>query len=321
MSLDYNTVTLRVPRSRFSGDLVGSGYVWDYDSNYTMNNKLGCSYIQVDNKVLTQEEINNINNIEYKPDWDSNTMALFQFGGDLYGGNISSVASTGRGASKLVLNDNITNWIIYKRKRNDLTLTYVTTVPVNTLSIVDFNVLNDEEYEYLVFAETDTKILTSFKSSHIKTCWDAWSLIDLGEESEQKNLYYVDTNNIWLFNTNLQSGSLTQNIDKNIVDNFTQFPKIITGKKNYTTGKLNAFLSNVQPRTGIYKDTVTMMEAFKAMIVNGHPKLLKDRKGNGWVVDVTENSFEIIDKSEQQIVKVDFSFVQLNDSNEINAIS
>ena len=43
-------------------------------------------------------------------------MALFQFGGDLYGGNISSVASTGRGASKLVLNDNITNWIIYKRK-------------------------------------------------------------------------------------------------------------------------------------------------------------------------------------------------------------
>ena len=116
----------------------------------------------------------------------------------------------------------------------------------------------------------------------------------------------------------LTSSGFDQNIDKYIVENFTQFPKISSGKKNYLSSSITAFLNNI--KDGRYVDTVEQYNRFVDFIAQPTPKLLRDRKGNGWVVSTMGNTMRYIDESVEQITQVSFNFVQLNDIQSVNVI-
>ncbi len=122
--------------------------------------------------------------------------------------------------------------------------------------------------------------------------------------SDTANLYYADTSNVWLFDTNLTSGDMEQNLAVYTNDNFTQFPKVSLGKRNYLTGTIDCFINNFDTTAGKYSDSVAMSNAFKAFINNGELKLLRDRKGSGWIVQTTSNKFTHIDESAEQITKI-----------------
>lgn len=265
-------------------------------------------YLWIKDYIAQQSEIDNINTYTYAPIWDSNTMLLATFDKDINAGNIIS------------LTDNVLYWQIYKRKPNDTSLKFVAKIPASQYKVVDFNVLNGDEYQYTIFAETENYISAPLEQlGFVKASWWNWSLIGL-QESDTNGLYYVDNENIWLFDTMLTSNGFDQNIDKYIMENFTQFPKISSGKKNYLSSSITAFLSNVDPKTGKYVDTVEQYNKFIDFIAKPTPKLLRDRKGNGWVVSTTGNSLQYIDESSEQITRVSFNFVQLNDINSVNVI-
>lgn len=265
-------------------------------------------YLWIKGYIAQQSEINNIDTYTYAPIWDSNTILLATFDKDINAGNIIS------------LTDNVLYWQIYKRKPNDASLKFVAKIPASQYKVVDFNVLNGDEYQYTIFAETENYISAPLEQlGFVKASWWNWSLIGL-QESDANGLYYVDNENIWLFDTMLTSNGFDQNIDKYIMENFTQFPKISSGKKNYLSSSITAFLSNVAPKTGKYIDTVEQYNKFIDFIAKPTPKLLRDRKGNGWVVSTTGNSLQYIDESSEQITRVSFNFVQLNDISSVNVI-
>lgn len=265
-------------------------------------------YLWIKDYIAQQSEIDNIDTYTYAPIWDSSTMLLATFDKDINAGNIIS------------LTDNVLYWQIYKRKPNDTSLKFVAKIPASQYKVVDFNVLNDDEYQYTIFAETENYISAPLEQlGFVKASWWNWSLIGL-QESDANGLYYVDNENIWLFDTMLTSNGFDQNIDKYIMENFTQFPKISSGKKNYLSSSITAFLSNVDPKTGKYIDTVEQYNKFIDFIAKPTPKLLRDRKGNGWVVSTTGNSLQYIDESSEQITRVSFNFVQLNDISSVNVI-
>lgn len=266
-------------------------------------------YVWVRNKVDDEQKINEVDDYNYAPKWDSNTMLLATFDENINGGNVASVT------------DDVLYWQIYKRKPSDRALTFVTKVPAQRYELLDFNVLNNEEYQYTIFAETKNYISAPLEQvGRTKVSWWNWSLVGL-EETDTTGLYYSDNDNIWLFDTMITSNGFDQNIDKYITENFTRFPKVSSSKKNYLSSSITAFLSNVDPKTGKYVDTVEQYNKFIDFIAQPTPKLLRDRKGNGWVVSTTGNSLQYIDESSEQITRVSFNFVQLDDVANVNVIN
>ena len=264
-------------------------------------------YIWVRNKVDSQSEINQTLGYTYEPKWDANTFLLALFNNTLNGGNVTSVG------------DKILYWQVYKRKRGEATLRFLARVPASQYALYDFNAVNNAEYQYILFAETAEYISAPLQQDgYTVTSWWNWSLTKLAKSETNDKIYYADSKNVWLFDTEVQSSVLQQNLDKATIENFTQFPKISTGKKNYLTGSISAFLSN--PHNARYEDTIEQYNAFTDFIAAESPKLLKDRKGNGWIVDTTSNQMQYNDVTAEQITTVNFDFVQLDDLDDLNII-
>jgi hypothetical protein len=263
-------------------------------------------YVWIKNYVAEQSEIDTVSAYTYSPQWDDTTLMLAPFNSDINGGNVVG------------LSDNVIAWQIYKRKPDDSVFTFVAKVPAAQYKVSDFNVLNNDEYQYTIFAETENYISAPLEQKDfVKASWWNWSIVGLND-SGINGLYYADSDNIWLFDTMLTSSGFDQNIDKYIVENFTQFPKISSGKKNYLSSSITAFLNNI--KDGRYVDTVEQYNRFVDFIAQPTPKLLRDRKGNGWVVSTMGNNMRYIDESVEQITQVSFNFVQLNDIQSVNVI-
>lgn len=263
-------------------------------------------YVWIKNYVADQSEIGTVSAYTYSPQWDDTTLMLAPFNSDINGGNVVG------------LSDNVIAWQIYKRKPDDSVFTFVAKVPAAQYKVSDFNVLNNDEYQYTIFAETENYISAPLEQKDfVKASWWNWSIVGLND-SGTNGLYYADSDNIWLFDTMLTSSGFDQNIDKYIVENFTQFPKISSGKKNYLSSSITAFLNNI--KDGRYVDTVEQYNRFVDFIAQPTPKLLRDRKGNGWVVSTMGNNMRYIDESVEQITQVSFNFVQLNDIQSVNVI-
>lgn len=263
-------------------------------------------YVWIKNYVAEQSEIDTVSAYTYSPQWDDTTLMLAPFNSDINGGNVVG------------LSDNVIAWQIYKRKPDDSVFTFVAKVPAAQYKVSDFNVLNNDEYQYTIFAETENYISAPLEQKDfVKASWWNWSIVGLND-SGTDGLYYADSDNIWLFDTMLTSSGFDQNIDKYIVENFTQFPKISSGKKNYLSSSITAFLNNI--KDGRYVDTVEQYNRFVDFIAQPTPKLLRDRKGNGWVVSTMGNNMRYIDESVEQITQVSFNFVQLNDIQSVNVI-
>lgn len=263
-------------------------------------------YVWVTNVTETQNFIDSTTGANYVPSWTDDTVLLASFNNNINGGDITFSG------------ESITNWLIYKQEDGNTTLTYVATVPSTQTSIIDYNVKNNTNYRYQVFAETPSFLSQPLiTSDYAVPNWWNWSLIGL-ETTNTNNFYYVDTNNVWLFDTELTSDALTQNVDRNTFENFTQFPKITISAKNYISGGITACINN--PNNNVYSDTVKMENDFNTFINNGEIKLLRDRKGNGWVVETMSNEFTTTDKSVEQIIQISFKFTQIGNSDDISAI-
>lgn len=263
-------------------------------------------YVWVTNVTETQGFIDATTGATYVPAWTDDTVLLASFNNNINGGDITFSG------------ESITNWLIYKKEDGNNTLTYVATVPSTQTSIIDYNVKNNTGYSYQVFAETPSFLSQPLITSEsVTTSWWNWSLVGL-ETTSTDNFYYVDTDNVWKFDTELSSEALVQNVDRNTFEGFTKYPKVTKSDKNYITGGITALISN--PVNGVYSDTVAMKNNFRDFVNNGEIKLLRDRKGSAWLVETMSNEFQLTDKSAEQITQLTFKFTQIGDSDEISAV-
>lgn len=265
-------------------------------------------YLWIKNNVDTQATIDSTSNYYYSPVWEGETILLAPFTENINGGNIVS------------LSDEVVYWQIYRTTPDSNVLEFVTKVPAFQSRLLDYGVSNNKSYSYTIFAETENYISAPMPMvNYITTNWNTWSIVDL-TESETTGLYYVQ-GNTWIFNSNLESGSFMQNIDKYIFETFTQFPKTSSGKRNYITTNVSALLGNIDPQTGDYiNDTSELMDSFKEFIADGSLKLLKDRKGNAFICETTSNAFDIVDNSVEQVTTVNFDVTQVNSLQDVSII-
>lgn len=202
----------------------------------------------------------------------------------------------------------VEKWYIY-RKENSLLYKYVATTESLTTKVIDYNVGNNTTYSYVVFPKVDGLIGDPLTSDEIKTCWWNWAL--LGVLKVEDFVCYIDVENIWLFDLNLTSETLTQNIQKQVINNLTRFEKISVGEQDYLSGGIKALLG--QFKNEEFNDTSELEEKLKDFVSSDCVKILKDRKGNIFLVEIVSSSIEIDDKLIEQIASVSLQFVEVGD--------
>lgn len=208
---------------------------------------------------------------------------------------------------------------IYKLEGESNVLDYVATLSSGGLSIIDHNVKNNTSYQYYIYKEDDDYISEANITNVVRTNWETWSIASFVkiDESNGKEIYRV-VDDMFILNLNLESGDTSQVFNKTVYDNLTQYPKISVGQNNYSKGSLNAILGTIQDNT--YQEYNGGMVGWNWFCGNGRLKILKDRKGNVWIVDIQDTSNKVADESREQYHTVSFNWVEVMSRNQISVI-
>ena len=214
------------------------------------------------------------------------------------------------------------NFSIYREVKDTNQLVYVARLGDGSLSMTDYSVTNNRTYKYYIFKEDESAISEAVVSNDVSTCWWDWSLIDIIPSTSEKGLSYT-TGDIWKFNLNISSAARTQTLNNTTYNNLTRFPKVSSGKLNYSTGSLTCLLGDVQRTTNSlaeYIEPSTMLDEWNKFCADGNMKLLKDRKGNAMLVMVTGTSSQTDDVTREQTNTITFSWVEVEDIDNITII-
>lgn len=214
------------------------------------------------------------------------------------------------------------NFSIYREVKDTNQLVYVAKLGDGGLSMTDYGVTNNKTYKYYIFKEDESAISEAVVSNDVSTCWWDWSLVDVVPSTTEKGLYYA-TGDIWKFNLNISSAARTQTLNNTTYNNLTRFPKVSSGKLNYSTGSLTCLLGDIQRTANSlaeYVEPSTMLDEWNEFCADGNMKLLKDRKGNAMLVMVTGTSSQTDDVTREQTNTITFSWVEVEDINNITII-
>lgn len=145
----------------------------------------------------------------------------------------------------------------------------------------------------------------------VSTYWNDWSICELVPQQGSpdnfniKNIYKVESSQIWRFRFSLETGSEKQNIARSDFQTLGQFIKIGYGDTNYSSGDVSAYMgseivfgsntqyierlnaSRVSPLST--NERVEMLKEWKKFVSSKNPKLLKDIKGQSWIVQIVSS--------------------------------
>ena len=201
---------------------------------------------------------------------------------------------------------------IYRNEIGDNVLKPIYTTSVGQLSIVDYNVRNQKQYQYYVFKEDEEASSKASVSNVVDTCWWDYAIIGMDLEDEDTLTYKVNPKDVWLFQSNVASDSTTQNFSKTTYQTLTEYPTVSMGKANYATGSFSGLIGRV--RKNGYDEDVRLLEDWNDFCANSQLKLYKDRKGHKYIVDITSSSSQVADETREQATTVNVGWTQIGNA-------
>ena len=82
-------------------------------------------YLWINQRVLTNDELEKVNVLNFRPQWEDSTILLANYDDSLSGGNILS------------LEEPVQSWLIYKRREDAHALTFINEIPADVTKISD----------------------------------------------------------------------------------------------------------------------------------------------------------------------------------------
>lgn len=266
-------------------------------------------YVWCKNGKITDEEIKKLKSGVYKPIWDSKTITLATFDEDV-------------SASCFENNSEILKYEIQRRNTRDNILLPVCTVDADTKFIQDYNVSSNSTYEYWLTPVFNTDGLDTYNSpiitDKVTPKWHSLSIVGL-KETKDKNIYEVDTENVWNFCLNIKEFSIAPQFDKVYSDGYGQFSKVSSGKRNYLKGSHSCLIGDVVNCGETYgNDDIYKLEKWREFCYSKNLKLLKDSKGYVIPVDIEDTSMSINNSLLEQPTTISFNYRQMADHNAIS---
>lgn len=211
---------------------------------------------------------------------------------------------------------------------------------IQDFTFYDFNVSNNRTYQYVLYPTIDGDDVDR-EEVIVHTNWQAWSITELHSTGKGNNSYYATANDVWLFNLNVDTGEQTQNLTRNEVQTLGAYPRYSQGRQNYISGTVSCLMgSDVLPANylngkmeGGYtekrlfdvnptsNERIDMLNAWRALVFSKNPKLLKDRKGQAFLVTLTQSSNKPYDAVRRQPDTISFSWTQIGSLDEVTILS
>lgn len=262
------------------------------------------NYILIKEGQITEQQIEQYNVITYEPEWDFDTELLATFDGDLNAGNIKA---TGQ----------LIKWMVYRNSSISSQLIHIFDTEPLVSSLIDYGACNQTTYTYYVYPVYDTGIGAPIQSNAILTNWWSWVLLSCSN-MDIANTYSMTKS--YVFDLDVTSGTMSNNTAFNVLENFTPYAKIQNSNSNYWSGTLTSLLGNM-PCDGGYVDTVQQMNEIKALSSDTSTKILKDRKGNIWMVRISAPINEqISDQYIEQAVSITFTWMEIGSMDGVSVV-
>jgi hypothetical protein len=124
-----------------------------------------------------------------------------------------------------------------------------------------------------------------------------------------ETVYWSENTPSWRFIADFSTGEVKQNIGKMINITLGTYPKTSNSKNNYNVFGIQSLIGNIS--NGKYSCKKEMVKAWKEFCRSSNIKMLKNRKGESFLVDITENQIKYDDMMPAQTVGVSFTAVEV----------
>lgn len=208
----------------------------------------------------------------------------------------------------------------------------------------DYKIANDRTYQYVFYpASGSDRVIREEVVLPVK--WNSWSITELHPADSSGKKFYVSPEDVWLFKFNVETGEQNQNITRQENVTLGQYPRYYEGRQNYISGTVSCLLGSemvsaaylaengFDMRDGMYREyrifdthptsnqKVDMLKAWREFVKSKNPKLLKDRKGQIFIVAVTQSSNKPYDNIRNQPDVINFSWTQTKSVDDVMILS
>lgn len=269
----------------------------------------GCdvNYLHIKKNIQTTSQINNVvKEGLHLPEWDTDTLMLAGYQNSIDG-------------TPLQLTEGVV--VGYQIQRYDVNkdiMKYVAQTPQG--KIQDFNVKDGVPYQYYIFPVIkigDKRILGApIVTDEIRPSWDMCTIVGL-IETEKKNEYIVDPNNIWRLHLNFEPENYTLNMDKTFTDGFDRFSKRTQGVKKYVTSGANSIVGTLECNKNGHGVQIIDMEKWEDFCYSSNLKLFNDMRGRILPIDIETVSTGYLYNGADSPVVTNIKYRQLADANNI----
>lgn len=213
--------------------------------------------------------------VEYKPNFDGQTLMLANFKNDLNAGALPVGTKT------------VTALSVYRKRDTDSFLQHIAELPPESTIFRDYGATNGNTYVYYIFPSAEDGASASFASNGIVSnpvtpCNWNWTLICAKKNAD--GYYHVDSE--YAFGNNLASGDIGNGNSPTWLTNFTRYPTRQPVAVNSLSGVLTSLIGRVNG-AGEYTEPAELAREIYGLSVLDADKFLKDRKGNLYRIETS----------------------------------
>lgn len=189
--------------------------------------------------------------------------------------------------------------------------------------IIDYGVASGQgPYTYYLFARipgdptasppTETTYTTAIVSNEVSPTFYYWALITGTEQPD--GTFQTGVQRVFLFQSNLDSGSISNNNSPNVMQNFTAMPTVQPSPSNYKSGTLVALVGEAY-RGEYINDTLSLRERILGLSTTQDTLFLKSPKGDIMTIAINGPiTFSISDTTKGQPQNISVPWIEIDDS-------
>ena len=212
--------------------------------------------------------------------------------------------------------------MLYKYSNVDKKMEFISEIKnQKNVNIFDYNIRNNENYNYMIMCKEITNSnIYGINLGSIKTCFDSYVITDIYKIKD--GFYGVGES--WKLKYNLDSNDITSNLSVTKHDTLGKYGMVTYGKRNYDSSNITCLLGDIKndKYTEVENsNNILKLTRWKEFISNGNLKLLRDLKGNKWIVNTIDNpTIKFDSRTNNLMTTISFSWVEVMSSDNISIV-